>query len=68
MTHELWRSRTWSTASEEEVIQALFNAPEFLDLRDMAELQRCHPQAKQKYLNLFYEGQIPKSVKKLHRI
>lgn len=68
MTHELWETHKWATATEEQVIQALFNAPEFIDPRDMSEIQRQHPSAKQKYLNMFYSGQIPQSVKKLHNL
>jgi hypothetical protein len=68
VAHELWATHQWAQSSEEQAIQALFDAPEFIDPRDMAELNRCHPQAKTKYLNLYYEGQIPKSIKRLHSL
>ena len=68
MAHELWETHEWSIASEEQVIQALFSAPQLIDPRDMREIQLHHPTAKQKYLNMFYSGQIPQSIKKLHKL
>lgn len=52
--HELWTTHNWKTATEEEIIQALFNPPPFLDPRDMAEIKKYHPSAISKYKELFY--------------
>lgn len=68
MPHKLWNTHEWSTATEEQVIQALFDAPEFIYPFDMSEIQLHHPMAKSRYLNLFYSGQIPQEIKKLHKI
>jgi len=69
MAHELWTTHNWDKASEEEVIQALLNAPpDFINPSDVADIQRYHPQAKHTYLNMFYRGEIPGSVKRLHKL
>lgn len=66
--HELWTTHNWENASQEEVIQALFHAPSFPNPFDVSAIQKFHPGAKAKYLNLFYQGEIPKSIKSLHKL
>lgn len=38
MIHPLWLSSDWKNATEEEVILALFNAPQHLDPKDMVQI------------------------------
>ena len=66
--HQLWTTHAWEQASTEEVIATLFDTPSYLDPRDMNRIDRYHPQAKGFFLNLFYKGQIPPSIKKLHKL
>jgi hypothetical protein len=66
MIHQLWETKQWERATEEEVISALFNPPAFLDPSDMGKIRRYHPDVKNKYLNLFYSGSIPEWCKKLN--
>lgn len=66
--HALWTTKDWANASEEEVIQALFNTPPHPDPRDFNHIYSYHPTAKLKYLNLYYQGNIPQSIKRLHNI
>ena len=66
--HQLWTTHAWEQASTEEVIAALFDAPSCQDPRDMAQIDRYHPKAKEIFLNLFYKGEIPPSIKKLHKL
>lgn len=68
MAHQLWTTQEWKTATEEEVICALFDAPKFLDPCDMQEIRLHHPGTKNKYLNLYYKGEIPEFVKKTHNL
>jgi hypothetical protein len=68
MSHSLWLSRNWATASEQEVIEALLSPPANPNPMDFNQIQLHHPEAKEKYLNLFYKGNIPASVKDLHGI
>ena len=56
MVHELWESHAWKEASEEQIIQALFNAPQFICPFDMEEIKRVNPSAIRKYQVLFYGG------------
>ena len=66
--HKLWTTHNWEQASTEEVIAALFDAPSCPDPRDIAPINRYHPQAKEIYLNLFFKGNIPSSVKRLYNL
>lgn len=67
--HKLWNTQQWETANESEVIAALFNPPPFIDPADMGEINRHHPTAKSKYLNLYYHnGGIPKIVRKINQV
>ena len=68
MIHPLWLSKDWKNAGEEDIISALLNAPQHLDPEDMVQIQRHHPQAKTKYLNLFHSGQIPHWCKIINHI
>ena len=66
MIHKLWQTGKWKEASEEEVIMALFDTPQHIPPEDVWAIRTYHPEAKTKYLNLFYEGRIPKSVKEIN--
>ena len=66
--HALWTTKDWANAKEEEVIQALLNPPELPDPSHYTQIYRHHPTAKVKYLNLYYQGNIPESIKRLHKI
>jgi hypothetical protein len=59
MTHALWTTHEWETATEEQIIQALFQSPEFPDPRDMEKIKRLNPTAIRKYQTLFYGGEVP---------
>ncbi len=66
--HELWTTHQWQNATTEQVITALFDSPLDICPFDMAAITRYHPAAKTTYLNLFYQGKIPNSVKKINRV
>ncbi|NJO93284.1 MAG: hypothetical protein HC820_00995 [Hydrococcus sp. RM1_1_31] len=68
MPHQLWETHQWEIAKEEAVVAALFDAPQSANPLDFRDIDRYHPTAKAKYLNLFYGGQIPSAIKKLHKI
>lgn len=68
MIHPLWETKAWETATLDEVVSALFNPPPFLNPFDVGKINRFHPTAKGVYLNLFYEGNIPNSVKKINKV
>jgi hypothetical protein len=59
MVHALWESHEWKSATEEQIIQALFNAPQFINPFDMEEIKRINPAAIRKYQVLFYGGTVP---------
>ena len=66
--NQLWNTHDWEQATLEEVIAALFDTPSLIDPKDMAQIDRYHPQAKDIFLRLFYKGEIPPSIKKLHQL
>lgn len=68
MTHQLWESKDWKNASTESVISALFDSPKHPDPFDIASINRYHPSAKATYLNMFYKGDISKTIKKINKI
>lgn len=65
--HELWTTHEWQQATQEQVVAALFDAPQFPDPRDMGQLKRFHPQAIVLYQQLFYQGGIPNAVRKIRK-
>jgi hypothetical protein len=65
--HTLWQTHEWQQAQPEEVVAALFNAPPFVDPRDMGEIKRFHPRAIVQYQQMFYDGKIPNSVRKIRQ-
>lgn len=68
MVHELWETHDWKNSTEEQAIQALFNPPQHPDPKDMRDIDKFHSDAKYKYLNLFYGGNIPEPIKRVHDI
>jgi len=65
--HELWTTHDWQSVQTEQVVAALFDAPQFPDPRDMGEIKRFHPKAIVQYQTMFYQGATPQSVRKIRK-
>lgn len=65
--HKLWKSRQWATASHEEVVAALLDAPLHVLPEDMGQIKRFHPKAIVHSQSIFYGGSIPYSVSKIRQ-
>lgn len=68
MTHYLWKTQDWQNTSTETVVAALFDAPRHIDPNDLAQIKLFHPTAKNTYLNMYYLGNIPNSIKKINQV
>ncbi len=67
MPHQLWETKEWQSASDEEVIAALFDCPAHLDPFDVAAIKRHKPHCVRQYHHLYYGGEIPNFVRRVHK-
>ncbi|NJO97728.1 MAG: hypothetical protein HC764_18460 [Pleurocapsa sp. CRU_1_2] len=68
MTHHLWTTQDWQNSMTETVVAALFDSPKHINPFDMAQIQHFHPSAKGIYLNLYYSGNIPRSIQNINQV
>ena len=65
LCEELNSSQPLEKTSDEEIIAALFDAPQFLDPKFYGYLRRERMSAIAQYQTLFYEGKTPDCIKKI---
>lgn len=65
--HRLWETHEWQQAEPEQVVAALFDAPAFIDPRDMGDIKKFHSRSIAQYQQMFYDGKTPESIKKVRQ-